>query len=90
LGTRFEWDQSKAARKKHGVSFHEAGTVFGDPAAGTIQDRERSERETRYVTIGRSSRGRILAVVHTDRMGRIRIISARRVTRQERQRYEEA
>jgi uncharacterized DUF497 family protein len=87
---QFEWDALKAARSlaKHGVSFDEASTVFGDPCAGTIADPLHSMEEMRFVTMGNSASGRLLAVVHADRGEAIRIISARRATRRERIRYE--
>lgn len=87
----FEWDDEKAARNlaKHGVSFHEAATVFGDPLSTTYYDPDHSEDEDRYLTIGHTSTGQVLIVSHTDRGDRIRIISARRATRKERKSYEE-
>ncbi len=88
---RFEWDERKAAanEKKHGVSFHEAATVFGDPLAITFADPDHSENERRYVTFGMSRVDRLLVVAHADRERRIRIISARTMTRHERKIYEE-
>jgi hypothetical protein len=88
---RFEWDIEKAASnvRKHGVSFDEAGSVFLDKLAVSGPDPDHSERESRYITFGMSSLGRVLAVSHTYRPGAIRIISARRVTRVERKIYEE-
>jgi uncharacterized DUF497 family protein len=89
---RFSWDPGKARRNlgKHGVSFDEASTVFGDPLAGTISDEGHSVGEVRYVTIGRSKRGRLLVVVHLEleNEGEIRIISAREATSNEWKRYE--
>jgi uncharacterized DUF497 family protein len=87
----FEWDPDKAARNltKHGVSFHEAATVFGDPLAITYSDPDHSDDEDRFLTFGHSSEGHLLVVSHTDRGDRIRIISARRATRRERKLYEE-
>ena len=87
----FEWDDEKAARNlaKHGVSFHEAATVFGDPLSITYYDPNHSENEDRYLTIGHTSTGHVHIVSHTDRGDRIRIISARRATRKERKSYEE-
>ena len=86
----FEWDPAKATRNlaKHGVSFDEASTVFGDPLAGTIVDPRHSMDETRFVTIGYSTSRRLLVVAHVDRGEAVRIISARRATRRERIRYE--
>ena len=87
----FEWDERKAAAnlKKHGVSFHEAGTVFGDTMAITFHDPDHSETEQRFLTFGLSRFGRLLVVTHTDRGGRTRIISARVMTNRERIIYEE-
>jgi uncharacterized DUF497 family protein len=87
----FEWDPEKAARNlaRHGVSFQEAATVFGDPLAVTYFDPDHSEEEDRFLTFGHSSEGRLLVVSHTDREERTRIISARRVTPSERRTYEE-
>ena len=87
----FEWDRRKAAANlaKHGVSFHEAGTVFGDPLAVTFYDPDHSEGERRLLTFGFSSGNRLLVVAHTERRGATRIISARRATRKERKIYEE-
>ena len=64
---RFEWDPKKAAAnlKKHGVSFQEAATVFGDPLAITFQDPDHSEDEERQVTFGLSLRKRLIVVSHT-------------------------
>jgi uncharacterized DUF497 family protein len=87
---QFEWDPDKADRNlvKHGVSFHEAATVFGDPLAVTYFDPDHSEAEDRFLTFGHSNTGELLVVSHTDRDDRTRIISARRVTRRERKTYE--
>lgn len=65
----FEWDDRKAAAnfKKHGVSFNEAGTVFGDPMAITFHDPDHSGIEQRFLTFGLSQSDRLLVVAHTDR-----------------------
>jgi uncharacterized DUF497 family protein len=86
----FEWDPEKADRnmERHGVSFAEASTAFGDPLSATIADPLHSQDEDRFVLFGMSARGRLLAVVHTDREGTTRIISARLMTRHEREQYE--
>jgi uncharacterized DUF497 family protein len=88
---QFEWDPEKAAANlsKHGVSFHEAASVFGDPLSLTFDDPDHSSDEHRYLTAGLSAQGRHLIVAHTDRGGRIRIISARAMTKRERRFYEE-
>lgn len=87
---RFEWDRDKAAAnlKKHTVSFEEAVTVFYDPLAATFDDPDHSHGERRYLTVGYSSRERMLVVFHTERRGALRLISARRATAQERKRHE--
>ncbi len=92
MGLLFEWDERKAKQNlgKHGVSFEEASTVFGDTLSVTIDAPFHSMREQRCVTLGHSTKQRLLVVVHTDRSGRIRIISARVATRHERNTYEEA
>ena len=87
----FEWDPEKAERNlaKHGVSFHEAGTVFGDPLAITFSDPDHSEEDDRFLTFGHSSEQQLLVVSHADRGEITRIISARRATRKERKFYAE-
>jgi uncharacterized DUF497 family protein len=88
----FEWDPAKAIAnlRKHQVSFTEAASVFGDPFAATVQDPDHSDDEQRLITIGVSYRRRVLMVAHSERDERIRIISARKLTRNERRSYEEA
>jgi uncharacterized DUF497 family protein len=90
LSLEFKWDSRKAAsnRKKHGVDFAEARTVFNDPYHGTLEDEAHSLGEVRFVTVGRSSSGRILVVAHTEDDEAIRIISARLATKAEAQGYE--
>jgi len=87
----FEWDERKAATnaRKHGVSFHEASTVFGDSLAITFHDPDHSENEQRFLTFGLSQSSRPLVVTHVDRGRKVRIISARLMTRYERKIYEE-
>lgn len=87
----FEADPIKAAQnlKKHKVSFEEAASVFGDSMAYTFADPDHSAGEVRWLTFGMSGRGRVLAVIHTERRGKIRLISARVATRHERKIYEE-
>ena len=86
----FELDPNKAAQniRKHGVSFEEAATAFGDPLSITIFDPLHSIDEDRFVLIGMSNKNRLLVVVHTDRNDKIRIISARRATKKEKRQYE--
>jgi uncharacterized protein len=87
----FVWDPRKEAanRRKHGVSFDEALTVFADPMAQVFDDPDHSAEEAREIIIGHSARHRLLIVCFTERGGAIRIIGARAGTRGERQRYEE-
>ena len=87
----FEWDPKKAGsnERKHGVTFQEAATVFGDPLAITFEDLDHSVGEQRYVTFGLSLYKRLLVVSHADRGVSIRIIGARTMTRRERKIYEE-
>jgi len=65
----FEWDERKAKQniRKHGVSFEEAATVFGDQFSITIYDPLHSEDEDRFVILGMSNKNRLLVVVHTER-----------------------
>jgi uncharacterized DUF497 family protein len=91
MSLSFEWNHAKSVSNfaKHGVSFEEASTVFRDSLSATIHDPLHSyESEERFVTVGLSSRHRLLIVVHCDRKLNIRIISARRATRRERSVYE--
>ncbi|NWG31631.1 MAG: BrnT family toxin [Rhodocyclaceae bacterium] len=87
---KFDWDESKALANlaKHGVSFEEAASVFGDPLALTFPDPDHSVGEKRWLTFGISQSNRLLVVAHTDRGRSIRIISARKATRHERGIYE--
>jgi len=86
----FEWDGQKAASNfaKHGVTFTEAMTVFGDPLELAIADPDHSQNECRFVSMGVSLTGRLLVVAYTERQGRMRIITAREVTPRERKQYE--
>ncbi|MCK4401946.1 BrnT family toxin [bacterium] len=86
----FEWDEKKAKKNqtKHGVSFNEASTAFGDPLSLTMYDPLHSDDEDRFVLIGNSMNNRFLVVVHTERNDNIRIISARKATNNERKHYE--
>ncbi|MCA1704812.1 MAG: BrnT family toxin [Actinobacteria bacterium] len=86
----FEWDPKKADSnlQKHGVPFDEAATAFGDPLSLTIDDPDHSDEEERFVLLGQSFLGRLFVVIHTHRGERIRIISARIATANERRSYE--
>jgi hypothetical protein len=85
------WDEDKAQTniQDHRVTFEEAATVFLDPPASTIPDPDHARGEARSLTLGLSSRGRLLVVSYTERQAQIRLISARRATRRERRSYEE-
>ena len=87
----FEWDPEKAEAnlKGRGIAFSEAATVLEDPLSTTFPDESHSDEEARFLTIGASGHGRVLVVAHTERNDTIRIISARRATRREREFYEE-
>jgi uncharacterized protein len=92
----FDWDDGKAATNltKHKVDFRQAMTVMLDPLAMTSFDTEHSDDEDRWVSVGRSSEGALLLVIHTfvgtgPSTALVRIISARPATRNERQQYEQ-
>ena len=91
MSLTFEWDEAKASENldKHGVSFAEAATAFGDPLSLTIGDPDHSDGENRYILLGRTFEGSTLVVIHTERDDNIRIISARRATRHEIRTYEQ-
>jgi uncharacterized DUF497 family protein len=91
----FDWDRRKAHinRQKHQVSFEEASSVFFDPFVFTSRDEEHSDQEERFISVGTSQAGRLLVVIHTQwyeapDTTAIRIISSRRATGGERQRYD--
>ena len=90
MGLSLEWDKRKANtnRKKHGVTFEAATTIFGDPLSATIHDSAHSIAEDRFITVGTSINNRLLTVVHADFNDTIRIISAREATNAERKQYE--
>jgi uncharacterized protein len=90
-GMEFDWDSKKAAAnlKKHGLSFQEAATMFGDPMAYMVADPNHSEDEDRYVSIGYTETGRLVVVSHTEHEGVTRIISPRKANRKERKSHEE-
>jgi uncharacterized DUF497 family protein len=87
----FEWDEDKAAANlaKHGVSFEEARAAFDDPLYVDFYDPDHSSEEHRYIIIGESRQGRLLVVSYTERGDVTHLISAREVTRSEREAYEE-
>ncbi len=87
----FVWDNSKnqANKKKHGVSFEEAETVFYDKSARLIADPDHSEDEDRFILLGMSAELKLLVVVHVYKENDeiIRIISARKATKHEQAKY---
>ena len=92
---RFEWDATKAEtnRRKHGVTFRQAATVFRDRLAVSIRDDAHSDSEARWVTVGQTANGALVVVIHTYHEiepgeASVRIISARPATRRERRNYE--
>jgi len=88
---KFEWDENKnqANIKKHGIDFSQAIYVFSDPFALNIPDDEHSETEERWILLGKSLQMCVLLIVHTYREGdSIRIISARKSTKNEQRIYE--
>ena len=91
MALRFTWDPAKALSntRKHGVSFEEAVSAFGDPLSITIPDPDHSIDEERLVLIGVSKLSRILVIVHAETGYTVRLISARRANRRERCTYEE-
>jgi hypothetical protein len=86
----FEWDFKKAKTnlEKHGISFEEASTAFRDPMSLTIDDPFHSGDEERLILIGMSYNSRMLVIVHIESGDNIRIISARKATKKERNYYE--
>ena len=86
-----EWDPKKAKSnlRKHGVSFEEAATALSDPMAATGVDPDHSITEDRYVTFGVSEKGRLLVLSHTEEKETIRIMSARKASKGDRELYEE-
>ena len=86
----FEWDDKKAAKnlKKHGVSFREGASVFGDPLAITFADPDHSIHEERFLTFGTARTGKMIIVSHTERENIMRIMSVRFMKKHERKIYE--
>ena len=89
----FEWDEQKNEKnkKKHKISFEEAKTVFYDEEALLIDDPEHSEEEERFILLGLSKKANLLVICHCYRASEtvIRIISARKATKNEAKQYEE-
>lgn len=90
---RFEWDEdkNKTNRKKHGIWFEEATSVFDDPMGRLFLDEQHSEEEERFILLGMSSEARLLVVVHCEKEegSVVRIISARKANKMEVNFYEE-
>lgn len=91
MGYVFEWEAAKAHSnaRKHGVTFEEASTVFGDPLGILLADPDHSVGERRYLLLGMSERRRLLVVAFAERPPRTRLISARQASRRERRKHEE-
>ena len=97
MNLNFTWDKNKASqnRIKHKVSFEEAGTIFiSDPNILSLYDEDHSSEEDRWITIGLSDKSKLLVVVHTfeeadSKKTLIRIISARKATKNESKQYKE-
>ena len=92
MALAFEWDREKARRNraKHGVSFDEALTAFADPLGRIFDDPAHAPEETREILVAHSARRRLLVISFAERGDSVRIISARRATKNERHDYEEA
>lgn len=88
---RVEWSARKNRLNilKHKIDFDEAMTVFDDPGHLTVADPDHSVLERRFITIGRSTKNRMIIMAHTFEDDKIRIITARKPTRSERKEYEE-
>ena len=87
----FEWDTNKVTvnLSRHSISFDEAKTVFQDPFYIVFDDPDHSFEENRCIAIGQSGQNRLLFISYTERENAVRLISARRATRSERELYEE-
>ena len=91
-GLLFDWDPAKAETnwRKHGITFQEAASVFGDASAQFYPDPKHSGDEDRFLLVGVSEVSRVLVVVSVERAEIVRLISARKAIREERRVYEEA
>lgn len=89
----FEWDDTKASANfiKHGIRFSEAVTIWSDNQALEIPDPDHSKNEERWVRIGFSNQAKVLVVIYSEQLNgeKIRVISARKATTQERIQYHE-
>ncbi len=88
---KFEWDENKAKSNvvKHGITFLEAVTIFADPYLLFTEDSRHSQQEEREWAIGETEKGSLIVAVFTIRDEKIRIISARKATKSERNQYEQ-
>jgi len=88
---KFCWNLAKAAGnlRKHGVTFAEASTAFGDPLSMTIDDPDHSHGERRFILLGQTTMGRLVVIAHSVEGELVRVISARLAERHERKTYEE-
>jgi hypothetical protein len=91
----FEWDAGKADsnRRKHGISFEQAATVFHDPLMVSIPDEEQSATEERWITLEQAENGKLRVEIHTYQeidtgAANVRLISARPATKHEQRQYE--
>jgi uncharacterized DUF497 family protein len=91
----FEWDPAKARQnaRKHRVTFERGATVFLDPNALSLFDEQHSEEEERWITLGLDQTGALLVISHTyyeeaENSARVRLISARKATRNETKQYQ--
>ena len=91
MGYEFEWDPAKERtnRRKHGVSFDEATSIFADPFSLNMSDPSHSVAEERFLVLGRSAKARLLLVAYAERGFRTRLISARTASPAERRLYDE-
>ena len=91
MALQFEWDSGKArsSKNKHRITFEQACTIFGDSLSRTIVDPTHSETEDRFITIGTSVNNKLIVVVHSNNNDTIRIISARKATKNEKRQYEQ-
>lgn len=89
MGLRFEWDRLKAEAnlRKHGVSFEEGKTLFGDPDEMMLEDPDHSVTENRLISVGKAASGEVMLASYTETGTTIRLISVRKATRSERAAY---
>lgn len=85
----FEWDKGNVDKsyQKHGISPNEAEEAFLDERAFVLRDTKHSQKEKRYLLIGKNASNKLLLVVFTLRNKKIRIVSARKANKKEKNRY---